>query len=189
MDKLEKMMKENRELFMDQEPQTGHIDRFEKRLAMQSSRKRTLQLTYRISRFAAVGLLMLMSSLWAYNEFIRPEEKMMLGDVNKEYQEVEFFFTSQINTKYEELKDSPLLEDDEYKQSLLEELNQMDSEYNNLQKEMEANPGDERIINAMIQHYQTKLQVITDILNQLKSFQEQNNSQLNNPNQYESVEL
>ncbi len=183
-------MKENRELFMDQEPKIGHFDRFEKRLARQSSRKRTLRLTYRISRVAAVSLLMIMSSLWAYNEFFQTEDKIiMLGDVSQEYQEVEFFFTSQISSKYEELENSTFLDDEAYKQSMLEELNQMDSVYTNLQKEMESNPGDQRIIEAMIRHYQTKLQVMTYILNRIKTFQEQNNSQTNNPNQYESVEL
>lgn len=142
MDKLEQMMRENREAFMDQEPENGHFERFEKRLTRQNSRKRTLRLTYRISRVAAVGLLMIMSSLWAYNEFIRPEDRFMtLGDVNQEYQEVEFFLTSQISTKYEELDNCTFLDDESYKESLFLELNQMDSVYTQLQEEMSANPG------------------------------------------------
>jgi hypothetical protein len=45
----------------------------------------------------------------------------------------------------------------------------MDSVYVSLQKELKANPNDERIINAMIEHYQTKLEVMTYIVNQLKT--------------------
>lgn len=190
MDKLEKMMRENKELFMDQEPAEGHIERFENKLIKQNGRSKIFQLTYKISRIAAVGLLMIMSSLWAYNEFIQPDERMMsLGDVSNEYQDVEFFFTSQINSKYEELESSTYIDDETYKKSMLEEINLMDSVYAQLQEEMAANPGDERIIESMIRHYQTKLMVMSDILERLKSVQKSNNSQIYNPNQYESVEL
>ena len=190
MDNIEKMMIENREAFMDQEPDSGHFARFEQRLARQNKRKKNIRLTYRISRIAAVGLLMLMSSLWAYNEFIRPENKTMaLGDVSQEYREVEYFLTSQIDSKYEALENCTLLNDEPYKEAMLVELNQMDSVYVQLEEEMSTNPGDERIVEAMIRHYQTKLKVMTDILIRLESFQKQNNSKSNNPNQYESVEL
>lgn len=190
MDNLEKMLKDNKELFMDQDPPGGHFERFEKRLARQNRRKNTLRLTYRISRVAAVGLLMIMSSLWAYNELIRPEDKVMtLGDVSNEYRDVEFFFTNQISSKYEELHQINLQEDPSFMESMLIEIDQMDSVYTQLQEELGANPGDERIAEAMIRHYQTKLKVMTEILNHLKSFQESNNSQKNNPIHYESVEL
>jgi hypothetical protein len=50
----------------------------------------------------------------------------------------------------------------------------MDSTYVSLQKELKANPNDERIINAMIEHYQTKLEVMTYIVNQLKTIRDGN---------------
>ena len=136
-----------------------------------------------------MGLLMIMSSLWAYNEFIQPEKRFIsLGDINQEYQEVEFFLTSQIDTKYEELK-SIDFSDESYKTTMIQEIDNMDSIYTNLQKEMGENPGDERIVEAMIRHYQTKLQVITNILEKLESFRENQQLNSNNPNQYESVKL
>jgi len=50
----------------------------------------------------------------------------------------------------------------------------MDSVYVQLQKELKANPNDERIINAMIEHYQTKMEVMTFIINQLKALRNEN---------------
>jgi hypothetical protein len=190
VDKIEKMIKENRDLFRDQEPTSGHFERFESRLKRQNGRRKTIKLTYRISRIAAVGLLMLMSSMWAYNEFISPENNFMnLGDVSQEYQEVEFFFTSQINSKYEALKDFDFSDDESFKDNMLLEIDQMDSVYIQLQTELGTNPGDERIVQAMIRHYQTKLSVISEILNKLETYQEYNTSKTNNQNQYESVKL
>ena len=50
----------------------------------------------------------------------------------------------------------------------------MDSVYVQLQKELKANPNDERIINAMIEHYQTKVDVMNYILNQFKAIRNEN---------------
>ena len=175
---------------MDQEPDSGHFERFENRLAKQNGRKKTIQLTYKISRIAAVGLLLIMSSMWAYNEIIKPEESYIsLGEVNQEYREVEIFLTGQIDTKFEALENFDFADDESFKENMLLEISQMDSVYKNLQKELGDNPGDERIIQAMIRHYQTKLGVITQILNKLESYQDANSSKLNNQKQYESVKL
>jgi len=56
----------------------------------------------------------------------------------------------------------------------VEEMKSMDSVYVSLQKELKANPNDERIINAMIEHYQTKLEVMAYIVSQLKSIRNEN---------------
>ena len=190
MENIEKMIKENRELFSDQEPESGHFERFDKKLAKQNGRKKTIRLTYRVSRIAAVGLLMLMSSMWAYNEFIKPEERFMnLGDVSQEYHEVEIFLTGQIDNQYELLKNFDFSNDEAYKENMILEIDQMDSIYNNLQKELGANPGDERVVQAMIRHYQIKLGVITQILKKLETYQDTYNSTTNNQKQYESVKL
>jgi len=57
---------------------------------------------------------------------------------------------------------------------LIKEMRTMDSTYVSLQKELKANPNDERIINAMIEHYQTKVEVMSYIVNQLKAIRNDN---------------
>jgi len=56
----------------------------------------------------------------------------------------------------------------EQKAVLMQELTSMDSVYVELQKELRENPDDQRIIDAMIKHYQTKLDVMNYILDQLR---------------------
>ena len=70
---------------------------------------------------------------------------------------------------------------------LKEELKNMDVTYKELQKELKANPNDERVINAMIEHYQTKLNVMTYILDQLKQIKNENETQ--NTNSHEKVSI
>ena len=57
---------------------------------------------------------------------------------------------------------------------LLKELSDMDSIYTNLQDELEASPKDKRIINAMIEHYQLKVDVMNQILLQLEQIKNEN---------------
>jgi uncharacterized protein (DUF305 family) len=56
----------------------------------------------------------------------------------------------------------------EQKEALMNEMASMDSVYMELQKELRANPSDQRIIDAMIKHYQTKLEVMNYIIDQLR---------------------
>jgi hypothetical protein len=62
----------------------------------------------------------------------------------------------------------------------MKEMKSMDSTYIFLQKELKANPNDERIISAMIEHYQTKLEVMTYIVNQLKTIRNDNQNKKEN---------
>jgi hypothetical protein len=68
----------------------------------------------------------------------------------------------------------------EQKKMLRNEMRSMDSVYVSLQKELKANPNDERIISAMITHYQTKLEVMTYIVNQLKAIRNENQNNTEN---------
>ena len=61
---------------------------------------------------------------------------------------------------------------------IIHELSEMDSLMKQLQRDLKTNPGDERIINAMISHYQMKLGVMNQILDQLENIN--NNHQSSN---------
>jgi hypothetical protein len=74
-----------------------------------------------------------------------------------------------------DLKNNP-----EQKKMLVAEMSSMDSVYVQLQKELKANPDDERIINAMIEHYQTKVEVMSYIVSQLKAIRNENQNKTEN---------
>jgi hypothetical protein len=46
--------------------------------------------------------------------------------------------------------------------------------------ELKAHPDDERIINAMIEHYQTKVDVMNYIISQLKAIRNENQNMKEN---------
>ena len=56
-----------------------------------------------------------------------------------------------------------------------EEFEAFETRYQMLQNDLQAHPGDERVINAMIEYYQDKLEIITMILNKLQEVKQQKN--------------
>jgi hypothetical protein len=181
MKTIESIIRENKDFF-EQEPSDGHLERFNRLLEARfrkSAPKRSI-VPY-LLRAAVVTLLVTLSSLWVWDNFLSPDSRRMtLGDVSPQYREVENYYIHQVNLMEGEIKDANLITNPEQKEMLLKEMRSMDSVYVSLQKELKANPNDERIINAMIEHYQTKVDVMNYIIGQLKAIRNENQNMKEN---------
>ena len=176
MKNIEDIIRNNKDLFEEAEPSNGHLERFNRKLEQRFqvyTIKRSI-VPY-LLKAAVVTLLITLSSLWTWDHFLRPANtRMTLGQVSPQYKEVENYYVHQVNMMESEIVSVDLKNGSEQKTMLLKEMRTMDSTYVSLQKELKANPNDKRIINAMIEHYQTKLEVMTYIVNQLKSIRNDN---------------
>jgi hypothetical protein len=176
MKNIEDIIRNNKDFFEEAEPSNGHLERFNRKLERRfqvHTIKRSI-VPY-LLKAAVVTLLITLSSLWTWDHFLRPANtKMTLGQVSPQYKEVENYYVHQVNMMESEIVNVDLKDGSEQKTMLLKEMRTMDSTYVSLQKELKANPNDERIINAMIEHYQTKLEVMTYIVNQLKTIRNDN---------------
>ena len=182
-DNIEEMILKNLERLNDNEPLEGHFDRFEAKLKLQhKKRKFNLNVVWKVA--AAVIFVLLASNQVAiylsqgnagslFSAFNKKE--VTLSSVSPEYQEVEYYYTSSINAgldQWNELKKQGLISNEE--QNMMNtELNDFQTRYENLQKDLAANPNDERVINAMLEYYQAKLSVITMIVNKLEEVKQQ----------------
>jgi hypothetical protein len=181
MKNIEEIIRDNRNLFEDQEPIEGHLDRFnwklEKRLHSDATKRSIVPY---LLRAAVVTVLVTLSSLWTWDHFIRADKGMTLGQVSPQYKEVESYYIHQVSLMEGELKNTSFGNTPDQKVELQKELKSMDSTYVQLQKELRANPNDERIITAMIEHYQTKVEVMGYIINQLKTIRNGNQNKHEN---------
>jgi hypothetical protein len=171
MKTIEDIIRENKDFFEEAEPSEGHFERFSKKLEIrfQVAVPRRSIVPY-LLKAAVVTLLITLSSLWTWDHYIRPgSSRTTLGQVSPQYREVENYYIHQVNLTEGEIVNIDLKNNPEQKEMLMKEIKSMDSVYVSLQKELKANPDDERIINAMIEHYQTKLEVLNYIVNQLKT--------------------
>jgi len=176
MKTIDELIRSNRDFFGEAEPSKGHLERFERKLEMRFGKatiKRSI-VPY-LLKAAVVTLLVTLSSLWTWDHFIRPDRnRMTLSDVSPQFKEVENYYIHQVNLMESELSSVTLSNDPAHNEMLKKEMKSMDSTYVQLQKDLKANPDDERIINAMIEHYQTKVEVMSYILNQLKELRNEN---------------
>ena len=182
MKTIEDIIRKNKDFFGEAEPSKGHFERFNRKLEIRfqtNTIKRSI-VPY-LLRAAVVTLLVTLSSLWTWDHFIRPgSTRMTLGQISPQYKEVENYYIHQVNLMEGEIVNVDLKNNPGQKVELMNEMKSMDSVYVSLQKELKANPDDERIINAMIEHYQTKLEIMTYIVNQLKTIRNDNQNNTEN---------
>lgn len=185
MKDLDKIIQENRQSFDTFEPGEGHFERFEAKLKEFNKKEKSFTIGF-LFRAAVVAVLVVLSGLWVHDNFnSRNQKGIALSEISKEYGEVEMYYTHLVNQKYKELDQFQFM-DSTQKVMLMKELTQMDSIYENLKKDLTTNPSDQRVINAMIQHYQLKVEVMNHILNQLQQAQDINKQKLEN---YESTNI
>ena len=169
---IEEYIKKNKEEFDNLEPSSNHLRNFENKLSFDlANHKRKTGFPF--FKIAGVVVLIVMSSMWVIQNFIISDSKaensfIQLSDVSPEYRDVEVYYTSGINTALNELQtlgpEGEKMKNEIYKT----EFRELDSLYMNLQKELSSQPDNEMIIDAMIIHYRTKLEIIENILIQLK---------------------
>ena len=170
MDKLDKLFQEHKEAF-DEEPIEGHFQRFEEKLNQYHSRKKSTVQSWPFLKIASVVIILLLSAnLFIY---LLPTKKgnEVKGMASNEMNETARFYTVRINSGILQLK-SMADQGIGSQQELLQvekELAEMDQLYQDLQKEYSKNPDDERIVNAMIGYYQTKLDIIEKIKTDLEN--------------------
>jgi len=190
MKDIERLIRENVDFFNSEEPFEGHFERFSARLeARQFVAPRRVNITPHLLKAAAVAIMITLSSLWTWEHVLSPDaNKMTLSEVSPEYREVEQYYVHQVSLMVDEIEGIWINGQPEDKQILIDELEEMDKTYEDLQEDLKANPNDERVINAMVEHYQRKVEVMNYILSQLKEIQNNNENQINNEN-YETVRL
>lgn len=93
-----------------------------------------------------------------------------LGDVSTEYAEMEQHYQSQIKEKVAQLASY----DDNA--SIVDDLSQVDEFMEELKQELQESPkgNEEKIINAMIDNYQTKLDILERVLERIQSTNQEN---------------
>ena len=176
MNELGDIIKNNKSFFDKDEPPAGHFERFEKKLNMAKRKKSFYQKSFQYLKVASVAILVIISSLWVIERIIpvNKNKSVALGEISQEYKEVEFYYTQLYQAKLEELNKVKKIDPDLEAELMKKEFEELDSIYRTLQKEAGYNKEDERIINAMIGYYQTKVEILSQIINQLNEVRSDN---------------
>lgn len=161
MDDLEKMINGFRDQIQNDQPNEGHFERFEMKLNTAEYKKWNKKL---LIWPAIAALLILAFIVFAPNRNKLPDI-ITLSSLSEQYANVEFYYTSSIHEQTQKINElNEQLDDDKTIKLLVEELDAYDQLYEQLCIDLNATPNDERVINAMITYYQTKLEITQKIL-------------------------
>jgi hypothetical protein len=161
-------MKENddnliSEEYNDKDLPEGHLDRFIAKLdsSLHTSRKFLRFQVYATaaSIFAVIALFtLLMIKVGQFRQ-----HSSLLAGISPELEEAELYYQSTIQERMKILEVNNLVD-----KEVIIDLEEIDESFDNINKDLKKNPGDERIIQAVMRIYQLKLDLINDLLNQLK---------------------
>ena len=181
-DNIEDLILKNLEALNNFEPADGHFERFQAKLNAEGKRKKfNFSIIWKV---AAAVVFVLLAANQAYIYFA-PDKKGLPGEnstapftlasVSDEYSEVEFYYNNAINTglgQWNSLKNDGLISEAE-QEVMNQELADFEERFKSLQTDLAANPNDERVINAMIEYYQAKLEIINMIVSKLQEVKQQ----------------
>ncbi len=182
-DYIEELIRENLDGLNDFEPAEGHFDRFEAKLKTQSKRKKlNFSIVWKV---AAIVIFVVLAANQAYIYFAPANKNGLnengentgftLSSVSQEYGEVEFYYNTAINTglsQWNNMKEDGLISATE-QEAMNTELAEFEARFKTLQADLAANPNDERVINAMLEYYKAKLDIINMIVNKLEEVKQQ----------------
>jgi len=181
-DKIEEIILNNLEELNDNEPLEGHFERFEAKLKLQNKKKKiNFSMVWKVAA-AVVFVLLLTNQAYMYFSSNNlgllsknsTNSDFSLASISPEYEEVEFYYSNAISVglnQWNELKSEGMVSEEE-QNMMKNELNEFEDLQKGLQSDLKANPHDERVINAMLEYYQTKLNVINLIVAKLQEVKE-----------------
>ncbi len=174
-DELERLILNNRSSLQDEEPLEGHFERFEARLQKAAKPVKKVRFQFFLKVAAIVVFALMAVNQGRIYFFSEEKETLSLGSISPEYSEVEFYYTNAIQTgmsQWKKLSEEGLISESE-QQMMQKEQQEFDQMYQKLIEDLKANPDDERVINAMLEYYQARMNVISLIINKLQEVKQQ----------------
>lgn len=195
---MKQFIEQNRNLFDTSEPMDGHFDRFLQKL--EADQRRTISHSrsqmLKIAAVAVVAVIIgavvagtgvhqsvkLIESGMANAENSTPMElverttRYVKAKVEPEYSETQKYYITLVDSRLDEIRTDNTV-GEKQKAELLKAMSEMDELFVNLQKELKANPDNAVLIDAMINHYQTKIEVLNKIISNLNSIKQLNTQQ------------
>jgi predicted CopG family antitoxin len=169
-DRLEEFVRQNREQFDTREPDPSIWLRIQPERTPAVKERRSMR-WLRVA--AAVAMIFAGSAAGIY--FLtggKAEADQYSSELYREIRETEQYYNQEVSQRYEELR--PYLVGDPAAEEMLRtDMTELDEVYAELKKDLKDNASNPEVIEAMILNYRVKLEILEDLLNQLKEKENQ----------------
>ena len=161
MSELEKYIRDKRDSFDEKEPVEGHERRFEQRLERSEVGKKNAGIGFwKVAAAVAVILAIGLSVL--VPQFNSPADvqyaSMSLGEVSAEMADVELYYKSQLAEEYEKLNN--LSKSDPDVAAHLNEIEELNEAYAELERQLYESGSHDKVITAMIENFRLRLELL-----------------------------
>ena len=159
-----------------EEPQGGHKQRFLEKLSsqqvVQESKTNIRNLWKPLIGIAASLVLIVTLTISLQNN----SQAHDLANVSPEMATTQEFFKTTLTSELEKLKIEEV-ESPEFQQMIVDALFQievLEQDYQKLKTDLENSGNDKRVIHAMIANYQSRVQILQDVLTNIEELKQQN---------------
>lgn len=183
-DKLERFIVENRDDFDVYEPSEELWDRIQK------PSPKVIQLNWKTIAVRVAAVVVIFIASYFFHDMMQKDNTQNITQQNPEMDdqqmeqvqvlmEAEVFYSSQINNTKDEIfrlsgNDQELIDDINF------DMVELDDIFQELKNDLKDNSDNEEVIEAMIQNYRIKLQVLEEILTQLNRTKNSNENENGN---------
>ncbi len=184
-DRLEQFISDNRDQFDLHEPDEKLWAGIESNI----QGKKIIRIGWKGVMWRAAAVILIFGASFMIQEYLHQrrdtmtaqEENEMINNF-PELQEAEVYYTSLLNDKISQIE--PLLsENPELGESLKQDLSELDSIYAELQMDLRDNIANDEVVEAMIQNYMLKIQIMEDLLEYMEE------SSKNNEDENAAIEI
>ena len=159
--KLEEIIRNNAGVFDSEEPSATHFEKFLKKLDdshRNLKKERFIRILTHAASVAAIFLLVVSIVLLSKQS----SDDNLSQKLSPEVTEIENYYQYQIESNLRTLNSS-LENCPVQKQNLQTCFKELDKSFRTIQNDLKENPGNELVLNALINHYQTKLEIMEQI--------------------------
>lgn len=177
---LENLFNNLKDSFDNEEPLEGHKQRFLKKLEATNKvvaiQRKSTSWWKTISIAAAVALIFgLGFGLFRSS----PTLDEQVAEISPEVSQTQFYFANLISEQVRELKSMGTPETQQIIDDTLIQLERLDANYNTLTQDLVNGGNSKMILSAMITNFQTRIDLLQDVLNQIeaiKTLKDQNDT-------------
>jgi hypothetical protein len=166
MKPLDEYIRGNLDRFDTEEPLEGHFNRFTERLSQLEKRRirQTGRVLLRIAAIVLIGLIISYAAIREFDLLKQGSENIYSGSAGPELNEAVQFYTTQLSISYNKIQNLRFNNDKDEKKQVLQELSEMDKQVQAMKQDLKQNPDDERIVHAIINFYQVKIEMMDMII-------------------------
>jgi len=181
-EQLEDIFKNIKDVVDLHEPKTGHQERFLDKLNAASEQKivgkRPTNWWKPLSIAASIAVLI---GLFLGNTFNTTSIDQQISKISPEVSNTEFYFANLIEQQVVLLETEGSPETQNIIDDALAQLSKLDADYQKLKQDLVNGGNSQFILSAMIQNFQTRIDLLKEVNNQIKNiktFKTQNNENL-----------